>query len=81
LAAEQSSPSERVGRQERAAALATAVDALPPDQREVVLLKHCHGRTLAEIADQTGKSVAAVAGLLRRGLERLRQLLDSEECP
>jgi RNA polymerase sigma-70 factor (ECF subfamily) len=76
LAADQTSPSEQVGKQERAAALAAAVEALPPDQREVVLLKHCQGVTLADIADRTGRSPAAAAGLLRRGLERLRQLLD-----
>jgi RNA polymerase sigma-70 factor (ECF subfamily) len=79
LAADQSSPSAPVHRQERAGALAAAVDALPPDQREVVLLKHCHGLALDDIAARTGKTVAAVAGLLRRGLARLRDLLDEPE--
>jgi RNA polymerase sigma-70 factor, ECF subfamily len=75
LAADLTSPSEHVGRAERAAALATAVDSLPTDQREVVLLKHCHGLTLTDIAAQTNRTPAAVAGLLRRGLARLRELL------
>lgn len=75
LAADQTSPSQHFGRAERAAALAAAVDSLPPDQREAVLLKHCHGLSLAEIAEQTSRSTAAVAGLLRRGLARLRELL------
>jgi RNA polymerase sigma-70 factor (ECF subfamily) len=79
LAADQSSPSSPVHREERASALVQAVDALAPDQREVVLLKHCHGMALADIAAQTGKTIPAVAGLLRRGLERLRQLLDGWE--
>lgn len=81
LAADQSSPSQHVAREERTTALAAAVEALPPDQREVVLLKHCHGLSLNEIADQTGKTVAAVAGLLRRGLRRLRELLGEPEHP
>jgi RNA polymerase sigma-70 factor (ECF subfamily) len=76
LAADQSSPSERADRRERADRLATAVTALPPDQREAVLLKHIENLSLAEIADRTGKSTAAVAGLLRRGLARLRELMD-----
>lgn len=75
LAASQTSPSEHFARGERAAALAVAVDALPPDQREVVLLKHCHGLSLAEIATNTHRTTAAVAGLLRRGLARLRETL------
>jgi RNA polymerase sigma-70 factor (ECF subfamily) len=75
LAADQTSPSERVERAERVTALAAAIDALPADQREVVLMKHTLGLTLAEIAAQRGCTLAAVAGLLRRALARLREQL------
>ena len=44
-------------------------------QREAVVLKHLRGRTLAEIAAATGRSVPAVVGLLRRGLDALRERL------
>jgi RNA polymerase sigma-70 factor (ECF subfamily) len=81
LAAEQSSPSEQVARRERAAALAAAVAALPPEQQEVLLLKHCHGLALADVAARLGRTPASVAGLLRRGLERLRELLNEEGRP
>jgi RNA polymerase sigma-70 factor (ECF subfamily) len=81
LVADQSTPSEQVGRRERAAALASAVEALPSEQQEVVLLKHCHGLALADIAARLGRSQAAVAGLLRRGLERLRELLQEDNMP
>ncbi len=81
LAASHTSPSEHAGRHERAASLAAAVDALAPDQREVVLLKHCHGHTLAEIATQTQSTLASVAGLLRRGLARLREFLGEGARP
>jgi RNA polymerase sigma-70 factor (ECF subfamily) len=79
LAADDSSPSERADRRERADRLAAAVAALPPDQREAVLLKHIEGLSLAEIAARVGKSTAAVAGLLRRGLARLRELMGPED--
>ena len=76
LAADQTSPSEAAGAHERAAALAGAVAELPDDQREVILLKHCHGLSLADIATHTGRTTASVAGLLRRGLQRLRERMD-----
>ncbi|CAN5311489.1 N/A [soil metagenome] len=81
LAADHTSPSERASNHEHAAALATAVDALPADQRAVVLLKHCQGLTLNEIATHTERTPAAVAGLLRRGLARLRELLGEGDLP
>jgi RNA polymerase sigma-70 factor (ECF subfamily) len=79
LAADQSTPSERADRRERADRLAAAVAALPPDQRAAVLLKHIENLSLAEIAARVGKSTAAVAGLLRRGLARLRELMEQED--
>ncbi|MFO0810280.1 MAG: sigma factor-like helix-turn-helix DNA-binding protein [Gemmataceae bacterium] len=67
LAAEQSSPSGRAAANEDVLNLMTALAELPDGQREVVVLKHLHGRTLAEIAAETGRSVPAVVGLLRAG--------------
>ncbi len=81
LAADQTSPSERVVGRERAAALAAAIASLPLDQREAVLLKHLENLTLAEVAARLGKSTAAVAGLLRRGLARLGELMSPEQHP
>lgn len=72
LAADLTSPSVRIQRSERALALAAAVDELPADQRQVILARHCHGRSLAEIAEELDRTPAAVAGLLRRGLAALR---------
>lgn len=78
LAADQTSPSEQADRRDRADRLAAAVEALPDDQRQVVLLKHCQGLPLAEVAERCGRTPASVAGLLRRGLARLRELLDGD---
>ncbi len=57
--------------------LVDALARLPDRMREVVVLKHCQGWTLQRIADHIGRSVPAVASLLRRGLADLRRELDS----
>src|SRR5258708_860633 len=75
LAADQSSPSEAVGRQEQLLRVARAVSQLPEDQRLVIEMHHLRDRPVAEIADELGRTEASVAGLLRRGLKRLRELL------
>ncbi len=56
--------------------LANSLLELPVDQREVVILKHLRDRTLQQIADESGRTVPAVAGLLRRGLAKLREILE-----
>lgn len=72
LAADQSSPSERAVINEQLLHLAEALLALPDDQRQAVVLKHCQGKTLLEICEILDRTPAAVAGLLRRGLAQLR---------
>jgi RNA polymerase sigma-70 factor (ECF subfamily) len=79
LAAEQSSPSAGLQRQEEAARLAAALAKLAEAQREVVLLRHCHGWSLHDIGQHLGRSAAAVAGLLHRGLVQLREHLHEPE--
>lgn len=76
LAAEQSSPSQCASRQEDLLRLADALTRLPEPQREAVVQHHLQGQTLAELAAHLGRSEAAVAGLLHRGLRRLRELLE-----
>jgi RNA polymerase sigma-70 factor (ECF subfamily) len=79
LAADQTSPSQAAVRNEELLHLADALTALPDPQREVVVLKHLRGWTLQRIADHLGRTVPAVASLLRRGLEELRRRLAPEE--
>ena len=78
LAAQQTSPSERAMRNEDLTRLAEALEQLPPDQREVVTLKHLVGLTLEQISQRLGFTSAAVAGLLFRGRIRLQKLLAQE---
>jgi RNA polymerase sigma-70 factor (ECF subfamily) len=75
LAAEQSSPSQQAERHERAVRLAEALAALPDDNREALMLHYCEDWPLADIANHLGRTPAAVAGLLKRGLKQLREHL------
>lgn len=76
LVADQTSPSMAAQRNEQLLHLANSLLALPVDQREVVILKHLRERTLQQIAEETQRSVPAVAGLLRRGLATLREVME-----
>jgi RNA polymerase sigma-70 factor (ECF subfamily) len=76
LAAGQSSPSQRAARDEDAVRLAAALGELPGPQREALVLQHWHGLSLAEIGARLDRTPAAVAGLIKRGVRRLRELLD-----
>jgi RNA polymerase sigma factor (sigma-70 family) len=78
LAADQTSPSGRAERDEELLRMVAALAELPELMREVVVLKHCQGWPLARIAERVGRSVPAVASLLRRGLEELRKRLKAE---
>jgi RNA polymerase sigma-70 factor (ECF subfamily) len=75
IAQDQSSPSQKAVRQEEMLELAEALANLPEDQRTAVELHHLEGHSLAEVGRQMQRSKEAVAGLLFRGLKRLRELL------
>jgi RNA polymerase sigma-70 factor (ECF subfamily) len=76
LAAEQSSPSERVVRVEQLVRLAGALARLPDEQRQAVELHHLRGWLVAQIAEAMQRTKPAVMGLLFRGLKKLRALLE-----
>jgi RNA polymerase sigma-70 factor (ECF subfamily) len=75
LVAEQTSPSERASRNEELLRLARALEQLPDDQRTVVVRHHLQGEPLGTVASALGRTKPAVAGLLRRGLMTLRDVL------
>jgi RNA polymerase sigma-70 factor (ECF subfamily) len=79
LASDQSSPSQQAVRNEQELHVSDALAALPDAQREAIVLHYWQGCSLAETAQQLGRSPAAVAGLLHRGLKTLRGLLTEQE--
>ena len=78
LAANQSSPSQHAVRLEESLRMAAAVQGLPEEQRAAVLMYYWQGLPLAEVGRQMGRSAAAAAGLVHRGLKRLREQLAGE---
>jgi RNA polymerase sigma-70 factor (ECF subfamily) len=75
LAAEESSPSEHAARNEQLLQLSDGVAALPDAQRDAVVLHYWQGLPLVGVAQQMGRTPAAVAGLLQRALRALRSQL------
>jgi RNA polymerase sigma-70 factor (ECF subfamily) len=77
LAADQSSPSQQVQRKELLLRAAEALESLPADQRDVVMLRDLMNQPVAQIAQQLGRTEKSVAGLLLRGRHKLRELLEA----
>ncbi len=77
------SPSKNAEHREDFLRVADALESLPDDQRQVILLKHWCSHSLSEIQAQTGRTKHAVVGLLRRGLKTLREKLKVQDdtCP
>jgi RNA polymerase sigma-70 factor (ECF subfamily) len=75
LVAAQASPSERLDRHEAVLELLDALTALPSAQRRALVMRHCQGYSLAQIAEELDRTPTAVAGLLKRGLATLRTIL------
>ena len=73
LSLRQSSPSQRAMQDERAVELARVLEKLPENQREAVRLRHLEGWSLAQIADHMNRTEAATVGLIKRGMQNLRQ--------
>jgi RNA polymerase sigma-70 factor, ECF subfamily len=75
LVAPQSSPSQQAERREQGVQLADALDQLPADYREVLVLRHLEGLAFPEVARRMERSVDSVEKLWMRGLVRLRQAM------
>jgi RNA polymerase sigma-70 factor (ECF subfamily) len=65
---------------ERALSIREALERLPAEQREVLVLRHIAGLSPGEIADRLGKSEASIHGLHHRGRGALRTALRELEA-
>jgi RNA polymerase sigma-70 factor (ECF subfamily) len=79
LAASLTSPSQQAGRREQAVLLANALEQLPDDYREVIVLRHLEGLTFPQVAQRMGRTQDSVEKLWLRGLARLRQAFGEQE--
>lgn len=72
------SPSQHLAKLEQQELLKRHVDSLPVAQREAVRLRYFEAMAIDEIVNKLGRSDTAVAGLLKRGLSKLRELMITE---
>jgi RNA polymerase sigma-70 factor (ECF subfamily) len=75
LLARGSSPSQRAVRREQALQLADALNQLPDDYREVLILRHLEELSFPDVAGRMGRSLDSVKNLWTRALVRLRRTL------
>ena len=68
---------EQVEFSEQVDVLQTCIDQLPPEQREVVLLRHQSDLTFREIADLTDCSINTALGRMRYALINLRRMMEA----
>ena len=68
-----STPSQHVSKREQAVLLAEALDKLPPDYREVIILRHLEAMPFADVATRMGRSEDSVQKLWVRALASLRR--------
>ncbi|MGO9113373.1 MAG: sigma-70 family RNA polymerase sigma factor [Thermoguttaceae bacterium] len=78
IVAVQSTPSQHVIKAERALRLAEILLSLPEVQRRAICMRHMEGLKLDAIAEELGRSVGSVAGLIDRGLTILRKTMSEQ---
>jgi RNA polymerase sigma factor (sigma-70 family) len=65
-------------RREQSVLLAEALDNLPPDYREVIILRNLQGLSFPEVAQRMSRSVDSVTKLWARALVQLRRHLGGQ---
>ncbi len=73
--AAQSTPSQQAVRREQAVLLADALQRLPADYREAIILRQLQGLSFPEVAQRMHRSLDSVKKLWIRGLDQLRRAL------
>ena len=76
LVAPESSPSQQAVRREQAVLLADALQDLPDDYREVIILRQLEGLSFPDVARRVGRTEDSVKNVWLRALSRLRRALE-----
>jgi len=71
-------PSQKLMKGEAALRLLQCIAELPSSQAEAIRLRHLDGLTTQQICEAMNRTPSAVAGLLQRGLQKLRQLMSGD---
>jgi len=71
-------PATSMVRRDERDRVADAVDTLPDEDREVMLLRHFEGLTVDAIAERTGRSASSVRRALGRSVQQLGKQLGAE---
>ncbi len=78
-ASEEPLPDEAMAEKERQHRVKAALDALPPEQKEVVALAYLEGLSHSEIAERLGMPLGTVKSRMRIAYQKIRQTLESQE--
>jgi len=70
--------SRRLEEREQEAKLKRAIDLLPENQRQIVLLRYYSGLKFIEIAEMLGCPLNTALGRMHKAVLKLRQLMDEE---
>jgi RNA polymerase sigma-70 factor (ECF subfamily) len=81
LVASDASPSQKAIHIEQLLQLSEGLAKLSDEQRDAVVLHYLQGWSLAQLAGHLQRSEASIAGLLRRGLKKLRELMEERGEP
>jgi RNA polymerase sigma-70 factor (ECF subfamily) len=73
LMAADSTPSRQAASRETLSILANALEQLPDDYRQVIMLRHLEGLPFADVAERMNRTVASVQNLWVRALKRMKQ--------
>jgi RNA polymerase sigma-70 factor (ECF subfamily) len=73
LMAADSTPSRQAANRETLLLLANALEQLPDDYRQVIMLRHLEGLPFADVAERMNRTVASVQNLWVRALKRMKQ--------
>lgn len=72
-------PSQHASRREQSAILVEALDAIPPDHRDVLILRHMEGLTFPQVAQRMQRTENSTYKLWARAVASLRRAVEGRQ--